>query len=49
MIKEENGKNLPYFEITELLLAHCYIFNNGYNKIQLFFTYLFRINLLVSY
>ena len=25
--KDENGENLPYLEITELILIHCYVVN----------------------
>ena len=30
MTKEENGENVPHFEITKVVLVHCNIFNNGY-------------------
>ena len=29
---DENGKNVPYLEITEVTLIHCNIFNNTYEK-----------------
>ena len=28
--KNENGKNVPYLEITEVVLVHCNIVNNNY-------------------
>ena len=28
--KNENGKNVPYLEITEIVLVHCNIVNNNY-------------------
>ena len=28
--KDENGKNLPHLEITEVLLVHCNVVNNDY-------------------
>ena len=32
MTKEENGENVPHFEITKVILVHCNIFNNGYQQ-----------------
>ena len=32
MSKDENGENLPHFEITEVVLAHCSIGNNNYQQ-----------------
>ena len=28
--KDENGKNVPHLEVTEVVLVHCNIFKNGY-------------------
>ena len=28
--KDKNGENMSHFEITETVLVHCNIFNNGY-------------------
>ena len=28
IIKNENGENVPYLEITEVVLVHCNIINN---------------------
>ena len=28
--KEENGENVPHFEITEVVLVHCNMVNNNY-------------------
>ena len=30
--KDENGENLPYLEITEVVLVNCNIFNNDYQQ-----------------
>ena len=30
--KDRNGKNLPRLEITEVVLVHCYIVDNGYQQ-----------------
>ena len=30
--KDENGKNIPYLEITDVILVHCNIVNNNYHK-----------------
>ena len=29
-IKDENDENVPYLEITEVVLVHCNIVNNNY-------------------
>ena len=31
-IKKNNGKNVPYLEITEVVLVHCNIVNNDYQQ-----------------
>ena len=31
-IKDENGENVPHLEITEVILVHCNIVNNDYQK-----------------
>ena len=28
--KDQNGENVPYLEITEVMLVHCNIVNNDY-------------------
>ena len=28
--KDENGENVPYSEITEVVLIHCNVVNNSY-------------------
>ena len=28
--KDQNGENVPYLEITEVMLVHCSIINNDY-------------------
>ena len=30
--KDKNGENVPHLEITEVVLIHCYIVNNGYQQ-----------------
>ena len=30
--KNKNGENVPYLEITEVVLAHCSIANNDYRQ-----------------
>ena len=30
--KDENGKNVPHLEITEVALVHCNIVNNNYQQ-----------------
>ena len=30
--KDKNSKNVPHLEITEVLLLHCNIVNNGYQQ-----------------
>ena len=30
--KNENGENVPYLEITEVVLIHCNVVNNSYQK-----------------
>ena len=47
--KNENGENVPYFEITEVLLIHCNVANNSYQENQGSPVHLFLITLLVNY
>ena len=42
IIKDKNGENVPYLEITEVVLIHCNIVNNNYQKDS-------KINYLVNY
>ena len=28
--KDENGENVPYLEINEIMLIHCNVVNNSY-------------------
>ena len=30
--KNQNGENLPYLEITEVVLIHCNVVNNNYQQ-----------------
>ena len=47
--KVENGKNVPNLEIIKIVLIHCNILNNDYQKIQESCIYLFVINHVVNY
>ena len=29
---DKNGENVPHFQITEVILVHCNIFNNDYQQ-----------------
>ena len=31
-ITKENGENIPYLEITEVVLIHCNVVNNMYQQ-----------------
>ena len=33
ILKDEKGKNMPNLEMTEVVLIHCNIVNNDYQKI----------------
>ena len=48
-IKDENDNNLPDLEITEVVLMHCNVVNNNYQKIRESSLHLFLINCLVNY
>ena len=41
--KDKNGENLPYLEITEIVLIHCNIVNNDYQQDSRFL-YIFVLN-----
>ena len=30
--KDKNGENMPYLEITEVILVHCNVINNSYQQ-----------------
>ena len=47
--KDENGKNLPHLEITELVLIHCDIDNNDYQQDSRVSYIFFLISNLVNY
>ena len=32
MTKNENGEDVPYLEITKVVLIHCHIVNNDYQQ-----------------
>ena len=32
LTKEENGKNVPYLEVAKVVLIHCNVVNNSYQK-----------------
>ena len=46
--KVENGENVPYLGIIEVVLIHCNIVNNDYQHNSRVL-YLFLINCLASY
>ena len=46
--KDENGKNVPHLEITEVILVHCNIVNNDYQEDSRVL-YTFLPNNLVNY
>ena len=47
--KNENSENLPYLEITEVVLIHCNVVNHSYQQIsRVLYTFVLT-NLLVNY
>ena len=42
--EDKSGENVPHLEITEVVLVHCNMVNNGINKIQEYCILLFQIN-----
>ena len=32
IIKDKNSENVPHLEVTEVILVHCNIVNNGYHQ-----------------
>ena len=30
--KDKNGENMPYLEITKVILIHCNVVNNSYEQ-----------------
>ena len=46
--KDENGENKPHLEIAEVVLVHCNIVSNNYQKVQETCIHLFLINHLVN-
>ena len=45
--KDENGKNVPYLEITEVILVHFNIVNNDYqHDSRVFLIRVFLINIM---
>ena len=49
LTKDKNGENIPHIGTNEVILVHCNIVNNDYQKIQKYYIRLFQINLLVAY
>ena len=47
--KNKNGENVPYFEITEVVLVHCNIVNNDYQQDSRVLYPFFQTNHLVVY
>ena len=48
MEKDENGENVSYLEITEVVLVHCNIINNNQQNPRVLYTFVPN-NLLVNY
>ena len=48
-IKNENCENVPYLEITEVILIDFDFVSNSYQQIQKSCIHLFLINILVNY
>ena len=46
---DKNDENVPYLEITEVVLVHCNIVKMIINRIQEFYIHLFQIIHLVVY
>ena len=50
IIKDKNGENATYLEITDAVLVHCIIVNNDYQQDSTFlYMHLFQINHLYNY
>ena len=49
IIKDKNGENVLYLEITEVILIYCSVINNINQQIQESCIHLFLINCLVNY
>ena len=49
IIKNKNGENVPYLEITEVVLVNCNIVNNDDQQYKSIVYIFFLINLLVNY
>ena len=47
--ENENGKNDPNLEVTEVALEHCNVVNNNKSEIQESCIHLFLINRLVNF
>ena len=47
--KDENGENLPIFEITKVVLFHCNVVNNDYQQDSRVLCIFVPINHLVNY
>ena len=47
--KDENGENVPYLEITQVVLIHCHTVSNNYQHDSRVLYNFFLINHLVNY
>ena len=45
--KDKIGESVPHLEIIEVILVHCNLVNNDFNKIQEYYIHFFLINHLV--
>ena len=47
--KNENGKNVPHLEITDVVIVHCNVLNSNYQcNSRVLYTF-FQISHLVNY
>ena len=47
--KDKNGEDLPHLEVVELVLVHCNIINNNYQRDSKYYIHLFQTIHLVVY
>ena len=47
--KNKNGENVPHLKLTEIILAHCNIVSNDYQKLMSLIKICIFINYLAAY
>ena len=47
--KDKNREDSPHLEVVALVLVHCNLVNNDYQKLQECYIHLFQTNHLVVY